>query len=424
MFCIYGMLLAVYGLIKKEATGGTNMDVFVARQPIFDKKLKTFGYELLFRNSLENLFPEVDGDTASSTVLSNSFLCIGLEKLTGGRKAFINFTRNLLINKIPCLFSPQLLFSELLESIEPDEELLTAIRQMDQRGCHFALDDFIFEKKFEPLTRVADMIKIDIRQTPIREAKELIGQFSDRPVKFLAEKVETKKEYDDCIDAGFSYFQGYFFSKPEIIKKRGIAPDKFKLLQIIGELNKSEADINRLEALIKSDVSLSYRLLKYMNSAFFNLPSKVTSIKGAIVFLGLTEVRKIITLLVTAKLAESKPNELIRTSVLRARLCELAGQACGYQGDLSELFLLGLFSLMDVILDTKMEQIVDQLPVSNQLKLALVKKEGELAGYLDFVCCYEKGQWDDNPKVCKSDGPIKLTIEKYAEAIGWADALN
>ena len=395
------------------------MDVFVARQPILDRQLKTFGYELLFRNSLDNLFPEIDEDTASSAVLSNSFLCMGIEKLTGGKKAFINFTRNLLLKRLPCLFSPKILFSELLETLEPDEELIAAVAQMHKRGCHFALDDFIFHEKYESLMRLTEIIKIDIQQTPLKEAKLLIDRLADRPIKFLAEKVENRDEYAEALGIGFSYFQGYFFSKPEIIKRRGIAPLKIRLLQIIGELNRTDADVDRLEELIKSDVSLSYRLLQYMNSAFFNLPNKVTSIKSAIVFLGLTEIRKIVTLLITAKLAESKPGELIRASVVRARLCELAGRESGYQGDLSELFLLGLFSLMDVVLETEMEQIIDQLPLSDQLKLALVKKEGELIKYLETVCCCEKGRWEEIPE----GTPVNMTMDKYIEAVGWADAL-
>jgi c-di-GMP-related signal transduction protein len=398
------------------------MDVFIARQPILDKQLKTFGYELLFRDSIDNFFPEIDGDTASSGVISNSFLCIGIEKLTGGKKAFINFTRNLLLKQVPCLFSPKILFSELLETIEPDEDLLAALIQMDQKGCHFALDDFIFHEKSEPLIRFANIIKIDIRQTPLKEAKQIINQLAGRPIKYLAEKVETREEYVEALDIGFSYFQGYFFSKPEIIRRRSIAPSKIRLLQLIGELNRDDADVNRVEDLIKSDVSLSYRLLQYMNSAFYNLQSKINSIKSVIVFLGLSEVRKIVTLLATAKLADSKPSELIRTSVMRAKLCEFAGQAGSYQGNLSELFLLGLFSMMDAILDTEMELIMNQLPISERLKLALIKKEGELANYLEIVCCYEKGQWDSCKGLTDDCQLIKLTIEKYAEAIGWADA--
>ena len=398
------------------------MDVFVARQPIFDNKMKTYGYELLFRNSLDNLFPDIDGDTASSTVLSNSFLCMGIEKLTGGKKAFINFTRNLLLKQFPCLFSPEILFSEVLETIEPDEVMVKSLTRMHKKGCRFALDDFVFDEKYLPLIKLADIIKIDIRQIPLKEAGQLMDRLSGHSIKFLAEKVETRAEYEEALEMGFSYFQGYFFSKPEIIKRRGIAPFKIKLLQIIAELNRRDADVNRLEDLIKSDVSLSYRLLKYMNSAFFNLPEKVTSLKGAILYLGLTEVRKIVILLVTAKLAETKPNELIRTSVMRARMCEIVGQASGYQGDLSELFLLGLFSLMDAILDVDMDQVISQLPVSESLKSALVKRTGPLADYLKVIECYEKGNWDNEQS--ESCRKIQLTIEKYLEVIGWADAFG
>lgn len=398
------------------------MDIFVARQPIFDHKLKTYGYELLFRGGLDNIFPKIDGDTASSAVLSNSFLGMGIEKLTGGKKAFINFTRNLLLKQVPCLFSPKILFSELLETLEPDEELLAAISGMHKKGCHFALDDFIFHQKFEPLMPFTEVIKIDILQTPLKEAKKLMNHLAGRPIKFLAEKVETKEEYAEALNIGFSYFQGYFFSKPEIIRRRSIAPSKMKLLQIIGELNRENVDVSKLEDLIKTDVSLSYRLLQYMNSAFFSLPNKINSIKGAILFLGLSEVRKIVTLFATAKLAESKPSELIRTSIMRARLCELIGQAGGYQGNLSELFLVGLFSLMDAILDTEMELVFSQLPISDELKRALIEKEGTLANYLQLVRCYEEGLWDGCPDLTDECKLIKLTVDKYAEAIDWADA--
>ncbi len=399
------------------------MDVFVARQPILDKKLKTFGYELLFRGGLDNLFPDVDGDLASSAVLSNTFLGIGIERLTGGKKAFINFTRDLLLKQVPCLFSPRILFSELLENLEPDEDLLAALTQMSRKGCHFALDDFIFREKNESLMRYAAIIKIDIRQTPLPAAKALIDRLAGRPIKFLAEKVETRQEYAEALEMGFAYFQGYFFSKPEIISQRSIAPTKLRLLQIIGELNRADAEVGRLEELIKTDVALSYRLLQYMNSAFYNLPNKVSSIRGAIVFLGLNEVRKIVTLLAAAKLAASKPHELIRTSVMRAKLCELVGQSAGYRGDPAELFLLGLFSLMDAILDSEMGLIIDQLPISEALKRALIEGEGELADLLGLVTCFEKGQWDSCTYLRESHSVAKPTIEKFAEAAAWADAL-
>ncbi len=396
------------------------MDTFIARQPIFDGKLHTFGYELLFRDSLENVFPAVDGDAASSAVLSNSFLCVGIEKLTGGRKAFINFTRNLLLRQVPRLFSNDILYAELLETIMPEQDLITALAEMHRAGCRFALDDFVFHERFVPLMRYADIIKIDIRQTPLMEARTVMARQAETNTKFLAEKVETKEEFFQAREMGFSYFQGYFFSKPEIIRRRGIAPTKLKLLQIIGALNREDVDIHQVETLIKSDVSLSYRLLQHMNSAFYAMPQKVTTIRNAIVYLGFSEVRKIITLLATAKLAEAKPNELVRTSVIRARLCETIGRSGGWRGDLSDLFLVGLFSLMDAILDAEMEEIIGHLPVSDQLKAALIAGEGQLARHLDLARCYETGRWDTCRELMASCNTDALSAEKYAEAVAWA----
>lgn len=397
------------------------MDIFVARQPIFDCRLKTYGYELLFRDGLDNVFPDIDGDTASSRVLSSSFLGMGVEKLTGGRKAFVNFTPNLLLKRLPRLFSPDILISELLEDIEPESDILAAVAQMRREGCHFALDDFVFHEKLEPLMEFAEIIKVDIRQTSLEEARRLIDRLKGRPIRFLAEKVETMDEYRQTRDMGFSYFQGYFFSKPEIVSRRSIAPGKLRLLQIVMELNGEEPDVGRLEELIKTDISLSYRLLQYMNSAFYNFPRKITSIREAIIFLGLTEVRKIVTLLATANLADSKPGELIRASVIRARLCELVGKAGGYGDDCSELFLLGLFSLMDAILDADMGQLMGQLPLSDRLKTALVNKKGDLSEFLTLITCYERGLWNACPGLSDSCHPMKVTVETYAEAIGWAD---
>ncbi|MFH0727884.1 MAG: HDOD domain-containing protein [Pseudomonadota bacterium] len=400
------------------------MDIFVARQPIFNKNLKTFGYELLFRGGLDNLFPNIDGDTASSAVLSNSFLDIGIERLTGGKKAFVNFTRDLLIKQVPCLFSSEILFPEVLENIAPDAEVMAAITAMIRKGYKFALDDFVFSEEMAPLIQKAAVIKIDVRITALKEAKKLIDRLSGQPIRFLAEKVETHEEFKEALRIGFSYFQGYFFSKPEIIQRRGVTPSKMKLLQIIGEANREDADVNRLEDLIKPDLSLSYRFLQYMNSAFFNRPRKITSIKEAILLLGLSEVRKLVTLIAASKLAESKPDELIRSSIMRAKFCELAGELSGYPGEKSELFLLGLFSQMDAILDQELAQIIGELPLSPLLKSALVKEEGDLGCYLKLVRNYERGLWENCREFDGTCQSVNMTVEKYLEAVGWADAFS
>jgi c-di-GMP-related signal transduction protein len=416
-------------LFNRDSAGTLRilMDIFVARQPIFNKNLKTFGYELLFRGGLNNLFPNIDGDTASSSVLLNSFIDIGMKRLTGGKKAFVNFTRDLLVRQVPCLFSNDILLVEILETIIPDSEVVAAIKAMVKKGYKFALDDFVFSSEFEPFIQNASIIKIDIQATPFEEAQKVIRKIADPRIKFLAEKVETHEEFAKFLEIGFSYFQGFFFSKPEIIQKRGISPSKMRLLQIIGEANRVDADFDRLENLIKPDVSLSYRLLQYMNSAFFNRPRRITSIREAILLLGLTEVRKLVTLIAASKLADSKPDELIRSSIMRARFCELSGELSGYSGEISELFLMGLFSQMDAILDQPLEEILEALPLSQQVKAALIGEDGALACYLRLVRNYEKGHWD----ACGCDNsandqglPIKMTIEKYLEAIGWADAFT
>ncbi len=400
------------------------MDVFIARQPIFDRRLRTFGYELLFRGGLENFFPGIDGDTASSSVLSNSFLSIGLDQLTGNKRAFVNFTRNLLLKQVPCLFPSKLLYSEILEDVEPDAELVAAVRQMATKGYQFALDDFVLREGIKPLIQYATIIKIDFRQTSPAQAKALIACYAGQRVRFLAEKVETYDEFAQALDSGFSLFQGDFFSQPETIKERSIVPSKVRMIEIIREVSRDDADIDKLETLIKTDLSLSYSLLRYMNSAFFRRPVKINSIKRAILFLGLIEVRKLVMLIATAKLAESKPGELIRLSIMRARLCEVMGQIDGYTGDSSELFLLGLFSLLDAILDRRMDRIVEQLPLSDEIKRALVQGEGRQGCYLKLIRCYEKGLWDSCPDIGSECRPLRMSTEQYTNAIGWADAFT
>ncbi len=403
---------------------GDSMDIFVARQPIFNTSLKTYAYELLFRDGLDNAFPDIDGDTASAKLLSNSFVSIGLENLTGGKKAFINFTQKLLINQIPTILPNEFVVVEVLEDVNPNPQVIAACRAMAQKGYEIALDDFVLYDGLKPLIRLAKLIKIDFRATPPKQIERLMDQLADMPVQYLAEKVETYDEFDLAKQMGFEYFQGYFFNKPEIIKGRGLAPTKIKLLQIIGEANRSDFDYDRLEELIKTDLSLSYQILRYINSAFFRRTNEIDSIRQAIVFLGIEEVRKILSVTATAKLVNNKPNELMRASIVRAKLCEMFGRVGGYDGNTSELFLLGLFSLMDAILDTRIETILENLPVSDQFTQALTQKSGPMACYLALACDYEQGIWEDECRLATGEcRDIKVKVDEVMEVYGWADAI-
>lgn len=399
------------------------MDVYVARQPIFDRHKKIFAYELLFRNGVSNCFPEIEGDIATSKLLTNSFFTIGIDRVSNGKMVFINFTKELLARKIPTMFPKEKIMVEILETIEPEQEVVKACQDIARKGYQIALDDFLYKTELEDFITLAKIIKIDFRLLPIEEIKKLVDKLADNQVKLLAEKVETYEEFNVALDMGFTYFQGYFFSKPEILKSKEITTSKLHILNIISEVNKKEDySLEKLENLINRDVSISYKLLRYINSVFFKRIRDISSIRQAIILLGQKEIKEFILLVATAELACEKPAELIRTSIIRARFCELLGMSSDSDSH-SELFLLGLFSLIDAMLDNRMEKIMEKLPLTESIKLALVKGKGELSDYLKLTSSYEAGNWKECSKLASNMGVNKDKIPGYyIQAVSWADA--
>jgi len=399
------------------------MKVYVARQPIFKKNKKLYGYELLFRGGMSNAFPDIDGDTATSKLLSNSYFNIGMDQLTGGKVAFINFTQDLLVRKIPMMFPIDNMMVEILEDVNPNKEFVNACLDIFKAGYAIALDDFVFKEELKPLIKLAQIIKIDFMLTPIEEIKQLVNMLKGSKIKFLAEKIETYDEFKTALSMGFTYFQGYFFSKPEILSGEEITPSKITLLQIVGEANKKDCNFDKLEKLINRDVSISYKLLRYINSAFFKRACEISTIKHAIVLLGEKEIKRFISLVATAELASDKPDELVRTSIIRARFCELLGLNSRNGADVSELLLMGLFSLIDAMLDKTRENIMQNLPLSKNIKQALIETKGELVDYLKFVSYYETANWDPCGSIISK---IRVDEDKipefYQDAVNWADS--
>jgi c-di-GMP-related signal transduction protein len=399
------------------------MEIYVARQPIFNKDKKLYGYELLFRDGFSNAFPDIDDDTATSKLLSNSFFSIGMNQLTSGKTAFINFPQRLLLNKMPLMFPSEKMIVEILEDVDPNEQVISACDDIAKAGYSLALDDFIFKSEMQPLIDLADIIKIDFMLTPIDEIQKIVNRFEGNRIKWLAEKIETYEKFENALSMGFMYFQGYFFSRPEIISGKEIAPSKITLLHIVGEANKKDCSFEKLEKLINRDVSISYKFLRYINSAFFNRVCEISSIKHAIVLLGEMEVKRFISMVATAELASDKPDELVRTSIIRARLCELLGLHSQNGVDISELFLMGLFSLIDAMLDNNMEDIMQSLPLSKNIKQALLEEKGDLADYLKTVTSYESANWETfSSIISKININEKKLPEFYQEAVGWADS--
>ena len=400
------------------------MKVYVARQPIFKRNRKIYGYELLFRGGITNAFPDIDGDTATSKLLSNTFFTMGMERVSAGKKAFINFTHDLLVRKYPLMFPRGNVTVEVLENVVPDLEVVEACSEIAEKGYEIALDDFIYEEALEPLIKLSRVIKIDFLITPMDEIAEYVEKLSPYPVKFLAEKVETHEVFQQAFDMGFSYFQGYFFSKPQILQSRDVAPSKINLLQLMVETNKEDMEFEDLEKIIIRDVSISYKLLRYINSAYFRRLREISSIKQAIVLLGQEGIRSFISLIIMAKLASKKPVELLRSSIIRARMCEMLGKGSRSPVDTSELFTLGLFSLIDAILDQEMEKLMEKLPLSEPIKKALINHEGPLTPFLDLVKSYETGEWESFSEAVSKVGIAEEKVpEYYLDAIGWADSV-
>ena len=402
---------------------GVYMYAFVARQPIFNVSKEVFAYELLFRSGMSNAFPDIDGETATSSLLSSSFFTVGIDTVSNGKIVFINFTSDLISRGIPLLFPEEKIVVEILEDVVPTPEVIRACQDLHEKGYTLALDDFEFEEDLAPLIEIATIIKIDFRLTPLEEIARTIQELQHHSCTFLAEKIETYQEFERAKEMGCTYFQGYFFARPEVLKNREISSSKLTLIKLICEVNKPELDVESLAALINHDVSISYKLLKYLNSSYFSRSQPVSSTTQAIAFLGQHGIRMFASIIIASKIAEDKPGELMRASVIRANVLLKMGEVV--RADSSELFMLGLFSLIDGMLDDSMDNIMNQLPLSENIKAALVLRSGSLFPFLHLIECYESCDWkslEDDIALVKISA--EMIMEFYLDAVKLADNLQ
>ena len=398
------------------------MEIFVARQPIFTADKKIFGYELLFRLGLDNVFPDIDGTTATSGVLANTFFSLGLNEILAGKPGLINFTRDLIVKQTPLLFPKDHIIIEILEDIEPEPKVIRAMRAFKQQGYRVALDDFIYAPKFEGMIDLCDLIKFDLLETPLDTLPPVLETLEDRPITLLAEKVETYDEFNQAKKMGFTLFQGYFFSRPEIMSGKELSANQITNLKLISETGKSDPDLTTIEDLIKKDISLSFKLLKFINSAYFNRKVPIDTIRDAISFMGVTELKKFINVVVVANLSPGKPNELVRLSVIRARMCEQCGTVLKSPFTSDALFTLGLFSAMDAILDMEMEVILTGIALSGRIKDALLGRDKFFKQLLDLLVSFEHGDWE-HQRFQSEDSPlIRKLPQFYLDAVKMADA--
>lgn len=406
------------------------MEVFVARQPIFDRNLETVAYELLYRNNDINIFPNIDGDQATADVIINSYLNIGLDSLSAGKPCFINFTENLLKLKVPTYFSPREIVVEILESVTPSHEVVRVCQELRDLGYKIALDDFVFNEVnpyCRELMKLSDYVKVDFMNTTEEERGSIEVLSNLLGYRLLAEKVETEDHYEEARRKGYHFFQGYFFSKPKIIATHDVPTYFHSYYSIIQSLEMTEPSIDRISQLIEQDLSLSYKLLKLINSPAYRPKHKIHSIRQAIVLLGLLEIKRWIYVLAVREQVGKRrqlENEVITLCLTRAKMCELLAETHHRSSLKSSYFLTGMFSLMETILSMPIDRILKDLPLNDDICSALKGSSNDLKNILDLVIYIEKADWTRIETIMTE---LKLNkrdvMESYHQSCKWTEEL-
>ncbi|WP_395341668.1 EAL and HDOD domain-containing protein [Ningiella sp. W23] len=399
------------------------MAFFAARQPILDLNKVLYGYELLFRNSMENAFPNVDEEKATSKMIEGLYLDLGLDRIASDKLAFINFTKASILEGHPALLPNQEIVVEVLESVEPTDQVYTCLKQMRDRSYTLALDDFVHSTPWERFYPLISIIKIDCLAISEIELDAVVQIPKRHPhIQLLAEKVENIEEFEKYKALGFTLFQGYFFSKPEVIKSVSLSSSQTLLNSLLSEISKPEPNFNEIVKLFELDPGLSFKLLRYTQSPYFQRNKKIENIRQAVVMLGKRELERFITLLFAATFGENKPNELIRLSLQRAKFCEIFADKTPHKGKLSSAFLVGMLSLLDAMLDANLASVISQLPLSAEIKIALVREQGWLADCIALSKQFELANWEAMRAGCdKYSIDYETMLTDFDEAIKWSE---
>jgi len=399
-----------------ELSGGTRS---VARQPILDLQGRIYGYELLYRVGTETEF-RADGELASRTILDDTVI-FGVESYTGGALAFINCTSETLTGDLVSVLPTNLTVLEILETVEPLPDLIAACGKLKSLGFKLALDDFVWSPEFAPLVDLADYIKVDFKLSSSQKRRELIKRLKGIGIQFLAEKVETLAEYEQARAEGFTLFQGYYFCRPELLKSRKVPSNRLCHFEILRLLHTDPVDLLKLSRTMKRDQSLTYRLLRLVNSAAYGMRAEVTSVRSALMVLGEDTFRRVAMLAILTELNSGGPQEVLRMAMVRARFCELASELCGFS--YTEQYLLGMLSLLPAMLSIPMEELTPSLPLREEIKAALegtINREGCMLAWLR---ANEVGDWAACESIVRSNGLKQQQVNRcYIEAILWAES--
>lgn len=398
---------------------GVLPNVFIGRQPIFDRYLRVIGYELLYRSRASDSATFINGDEATSQLILNTFAEIGLEDVVGRQRAFINLTRNFFLEKYPIPFTPRQFVIEVPENLVLDKEILDHIQEFSQKGYQIALDDVVSLTNIKTLLNVADIIKLDLSLIPPEKLQPLAYRLQFQRAKLLAEKVETREQFDLCMRAGFDYFQGFFLCRPNLISGHKIPSSRLVLMQLLAKLQDPDVGFEELEHILAQDAILGYKLLRLTNSAYYGIRSEIKSIRQAMTLLGLEKLRSWLTLILLAE-KQDKPRELTIVAMLRARMSELLA----LNAKLSEpeaYFLAGLLSALDAIMDTPLEELLENIRLSLEVKEGLLEGKGLIGQAINCVLAYERAEWE---KVAFLHLNSDLIRDIYLQSLHWVETMR
>jgi len=389
----------------------------VARQPIYDAALTVVAYELLYRRAPDATTAEIsDPQQATLQVISNAVLEIGLDRLAGGLPVHINFPRQLLLDELLLPLKPERIVIEVLEDVPGDPQVLEGIRRLRARGHRIALDDYSPRSCAPELLDVADIVKVDIARDSDEEVRFTVKEAKRRGLQLIAEEVETVEQFEHCLALGFDGFQGYFLQEPQTFRAQRAPSSRFGMLRLVAALQSDDYALDDVEQLVAQDVATSYRLLRCINSSYYNLPRKVESIRQGIVILGLERLRQLCTV-VSLLGFDDRPTSLLVGAMIRARMCQQLGKLAGVR-DVGPYFLTGLFSMLGALLRQPMTEITEELPLAESITKALTAEEGDLGAALRCTRAYERGRWD---QVSYRDLTPAVIRAAYLEAVFWAE---
>ncbi len=415
-----GGMLGQQPTLNSDLSASASMSqIMVARQPILDRRQDLFAYELLYRSAGSRGAAGHTGDAATATVILTSLVEMGLEKVTGGHPAFVNMTGSLLCSEMISILPPDQVVLEVLETVRVDPAMVEVVRALAGQGYKVALDDFVFTPEQESLVAIADYIKLDVLSLGHDGTLEQLKALKGARAKLVAEKVETREECDWCLEQGFHFLQGYYFCKPSLMEEKSLASRQVTVLALLAKLHDPNVSFNDLDKLIRSDVGLTHRVLKIINSARFSLARKIDSLKEALVLLGLRRTRMWVALIALAG-AGKTPREALTATLVRARMCELLAEKSKRPAP-DVYFMTGLLSTLGVLLNQELEQAVKGLPLSDAVKHAILGQEGELGEALRCAEAHEKAAWDEMRFGSLTEEEIR---NSYLSAVSWAAEVN